>query len=87
MEKVEFVESIKIRRETKQRLIKYRAALEARLGRRVSLDEAINYLIDAAGEPDVETFTAIVNAVRERVRPGELLTLLKEGRAEDEGSG
>lgn len=86
MEKVEFVESIKIRRETKQRLIKFRATLEARLGRKVSLDETINYLIDVVGEPDVEAFTAAVYAVRERVRPGELMAILREGRSEDEDS-
>lgn len=85
--KVEFVESIKIRRETKRRLIRYRASLEAQLGRKVSLDEAISRLLDMAESRRYEVFLAAVEEARSSVRRGELVELLERGRAEDEAGG
>jgi len=84
VEKVENVESIKVRSDTKRRLIQFRARLEARLGRRVSLDEAISYLLDSAESPDVEELAAAVAEVRRLVKPGELTAELKRGRSQDE---
>ncbi len=84
MEKAENVESIKVRSDTKRRLIQFRAKLEARLGRRVSLDEAISYLLDSAESPDVEELAAAVAEVRRLVKPGELTAELKRGRSQGE---
>ena len=78
------MESIKVRSDTKRRLIQFRAKLEARLGRRVSLDEAISYLLDSAESPDVEELAAAVAEVRRLVKPGELTAELKRGRSQDE---
>ncbi|WP_237179440.1 hypothetical protein [Pyrobaculum ferrireducens] len=52
------MESIKVRGDTKRRLIQFRVKLEARLGRRVSL--AVSYLLDSAESPDVEGLAAAV---------------------------
>ncbi|XDF43712.1 hypothetical protein AB1303_10340 [Saccharolobus solfataricus] len=46
MEKVENMESIKVKPETKKKLTKIAGMLEKKLGRKVSYDEAINYLIE-----------------------------------------
>ncbi|MGC9105909.1 MAG: hypothetical protein ACP5HQ_05770 [Thermoprotei archaeon] len=43
---MENVETIKVRPETKRRLTEIAGMLEQRLGRRVSYDEVINYLIE-----------------------------------------
>ncbi|GEM_PF-1033977 len=83
----DFVETIKIRPETKRRLIWYRAKLEAELGRKVSLDEAIARLLDAAESRDFAKFLATVQQTRSQVEKGELLRLLKAGRGEDEAGG
>ncbi|MBP1357023.1 MAG: hypothetical protein JZD40_00815 [Sulfolobus sp.] len=40
------VESIKVRSETKMRLIRIAGELEKKYGRRFSMDDVINYLID-----------------------------------------
>ncbi|AEA12003.1 hypothetical protein TUZN_0508 [Thermoproteus uzoniensis 768-20] len=87
MEDVENVESIKIREDTKRRLIQFRARLEAKLGRKVSLDEAISYLLDSAESPDVEELAAVLAEVRRLVKPGELTAELRRGRSEDEAGG
>jgi len=84
VEKAENVESIKVRSDTKRRLIQFRAKLEARLGRRVSLDEAISYLLDSAESPDVEELAAAVAEVRRLVKPGELTAELRRSRSQDE---
>jgi len=81
------VETIKVRPETKQRLIRYRAKLEAELGRKVSLDEAISRLLDAAESRDFARFLAAIEAARSRVGRGELIRLLRAGRKEDEAGG
>jgi len=83
----DFVETIKIRPETKRRLIRYRAKLEAELGRKVSLDEAIARLLDAAESRDFAKFLAAVQQTRSQVEKGELLRLLRAGRGEDEAGG
>ena len=80
-----FVESIKVRKETKERLRRLIGELEARTGRRVSVDEAINYLLDQYAV-DTAAFAEAVRIVRARVRPGELYAELRRGRSEDEGS-
>ncbi|MGB9703844.1 MAG: hypothetical protein ACPL3C_00210 [Pyrobaculum sp.] len=84
MKRVESVESIKVRSGTKRRLIQFRAKLEARLGRRVSLDEAISYLLDSAESPDVEELAAAVAEVRRLVKHGELTAELRRSRSQDE---
>ncbi|WP_237698260.1 hypothetical protein [Thermoproteus uzoniensis] len=81
------MESIKIREDTKRRLIQFRARLEAKLGRKVSLDEAISYLLDSAESPDVEELAAVLAEVRRLVKPGELTAELRRGRSEDEAGG
>ncbi|KUO85539.1 MAG: hypothetical protein AT711_05090 [Thermoproteus sp. CIS_19] len=83
----DFVESIKIRPETKRRLIKYRARLEAELGRKVSLDEAIARLLESAESRDFAKFLKAVERARSRAGKGELVGLLKAGRGEDEAGG
>jgi hypothetical protein len=81
---IENVASIKIREDTKRRLIQFRAKLEANLGRRVSLDEAISYLLDTAEGPDVEELAAVLAEVRRLVKPGDLTAELRRGRTGDE---
>jgi len=41
--------TIKVSRDTKERLVKVAARLQERYGRRVDLDEAIRYLLDLEG--------------------------------------
>lgn len=84
---MENVESIKIRSETKRRLNEFRASLEVMLGRRVSLDEAISYLLDSAEGPEVEELAAAVAEVRRLVKPGEFTAELRRGRSQDEAGG
>ncbi|MGC8584193.1 MAG: hypothetical protein ACP5KY_01845 [Thermoproteus sp.] len=81
------MESIKIREDTKRRLVQFRARLEAKLGRKVSLDETINYLLDSAESPDVEELAAVLAEVRRLVKPGDLTAELRRGRTEDEAGG
>ena len=81
---VVFVESIKVRRETKERLRRLIGELEAKMGRRISVDEAINYLLDQYAV-DTAAFAEAVGIVRAHVKPGELYAELRRGRAEDEG--
>ncbi|MGC9169479.1 MAG: hypothetical protein ACP5HD_01870 [Thermoproteus sp.] len=81
------MESIKIREDTKRRLVQFRARLKAKLGRKVSLDEIINYLLDSAESPDVEELAAVLAEVRRLVKPGDLTAELRRGRSEDEAGG
>lgn len=79
------MESIKIRRETKERLRRLIGELEAKWGRRVSIDEAINFLLDQYAV-DMGAFSEALRLVRSAVKPGELYPELRRGRLEDEGS-
>ena len=60
------VTTIRINEETRKRLFAKVAELEARLGRRVSYDEAISFLLDESGETREARiqFTKLFGAVK-----------------------
>ena len=55
-------ETIKISKEAKEELVRVAAALQAREGRRVDLDEALKHLL-AAGRRDPEALASVFGAV------------------------
>ena len=76
MEKVS--ETIKISKEAKEELVRIAAALQAREGRRVDLDEAIKHLL-RTGRRRPEVLSSLFGAV-----PSLRLEDLSEERARDE---
>lgn len=71
MVEVVFAESIKIRGETRERLRRFIGELEAKTGRKISVDEAINYLLDQYAV-DIRAFNEALRLVRAMSKPGEL---------------
>ena len=76
MEKVS--ETIKISKEAKEELVRVAAALQAREGRRIDLDEAIKHLL-RVGRRKPEVLSSLFGAV-----PSLRLEDLHEERARDE---
>jgi predicted CopG family antitoxin len=81
VEKVENVESIKIKPETKKKLTEIAGMLEKKTGKRVSYDDVINYLIEKRFKDrrTAEKLFGIAKGVN-------LYEELLNGRKEDENS-
>ncbi|PVU74998.1 hypothetical protein DDW11_04485 [Sulfolobus sp. SCGC AB-777_G06] len=81
VEKVENMESIKIKSETKKKLTEIAGMLEKKTGKRVSYDDVINYLIEKRlkDRKTAEKILGIAKGVN-------LYEELLNGRKEDENS-
>lgn len=51
--KVEKVDTIKVKASTKRELVKLMGKLEAKYGRKFSIDDAINYLLQKQARPEL----------------------------------
>lgn len=53
MTKIEKVDTIKVKTNTKRELVKLTSKLEAKYGRKFSIDDAINYLLQKQAMPEL----------------------------------